>query len=73
MWISHIVYFTHENSKSEATERCEHKNNNKRVARNLEEMNVSTKGKNPKEGLTSAEDLSIDLPEERESSYYRLD
>ena len=31
------------------------------------------KGKSPKQGLTSAKDLSIELPEERESPYYKLD
>ena len=27
-------------------------------------MNVNTKGKSPKQGLTSAEDLTMELPEE---------
>ena len=34
----------------------------------MEERNVDTKGKSPKQGLTNANDL----PEERESPYYRL-
>ena len=29
-------------------------------------------GKNPKQGLTSAKDLPMDLPEGCESSYHRL-
>ena len=34
-----------------------------RVVRNLEERSVGTKGKRPKEGLTSAADLTIELLE----------
>ena len=49
--------------------RNRHKNN-ARVVRNLEERNVGTKGKSPKQGLTSANDLTIELPEERESPYH---
>ena len=33
------------------------------MARNLEERNAGTKGKNPKQDLTSAKDLTIELPE----------
>ena len=33
----------------------------------MEDRNVGTKGKSPKQ------DLTIELPEGRESSYYRLD
>ena len=45
-----------------------------RVIKNLEERNVvDTKGKSPKQGLTSAKDLTIELPEERESPYHGLD
>ena len=40
----------------------------------MEGTNVGTKmGKYPKQGLTSAKDLPIELPERRESSYLRLD
>ena len=58
------------NSKGEARERSRRKNNSKRVARN---MNVGTKGKYPKQGLTSDKDLIIQLPEERESPYHSSD
>ena len=34
---------------------------------------VGTKEKIPKQGLASAKDLTIDLPEGRESPYHRLD
>ena len=47
--------------------------NNARVVKNLKERNVGTKGKNPKENLTSANNLTIELPEGRESPYHRLD
>ena len=43
----------------------------KRVVRNIEERNVGTKGKNPKQGLTSAKDLTIELSEGRASPYHR--
>ena len=39
----------------------------------MEERNVGTKGKSPKQGLTSAKDLTIKLPEGCESYYYGLD
>ena len=39
----------------------------------MEERIVGTKGKIPKQGLTSAKDLTIELHEGRESSYHRLD
>ena len=38
--------------------------NNARVATNLEERNVGAKGKSSKQGLTSAKNLIIELPEE---------
>ena len=41
--------------------------NNARVARNLEETNVGTKGKYLKQDLTSAKDPTIELLEGRES------
>ena len=47
--------------------------NNARVVRNMEEKNVGTKEKSPKQALTSAKDLTIELPEGRESPYHRLD
>ena len=39
----------------------------------MEERNVGTKGKSPKQGLTNAKDLPKELPEGRESPYHRLD
>ena len=45
----------------------------KRVIGNLEEKNVGTEGKSTKQGLTSAEDLTKEIPDERDSPYYRLD
>ena len=35
----------------------------------MEKKNVSTKGKNPKQDLTSAKDLPMELREGRESPY----
>ena len=52
-------------SKDETRGRSRHKNN-ARVVRNLEERNVGTKGKCPKQGLSSAKDL-MNLLEGRES------
>ena len=39
----------------------------------MEERNVGTKGQTPKQGLTNAKDLLIELPERRESPYHRID
>ena len=39
----------------------------------MEERNVGTKGKSPKQGLTRAKDLPMELPEGRVSPYHRLD
>ena len=39
----------------------------------MEERKVVTKGKSPKHGLTSFKDLTIKLPEGRESPYYKID
>ena len=69
--VSHTVYFAHGNSKGEARGRNLHKNN-ARVVRNLKERSVDMKRKNPKQDLTSAKDLTIELPEGRESPYHRL-
>ena len=46
--VSHAGYLAHGNSKGEARGRNRHKSNRKRVARNLEERNAITKGKNSK-------------------------
>ena len=39
----------------------------------MEERNVGTNGKNPKQNLTTVNDLIIELSEGRESPYHRLD
>ena len=39
----------------------------------LEGRNVGTKGKSSKQGLISAKDLTMELPEGCESLYHRLD
>ena len=71
--VSHIVYLAHGNKKGEARSRNRHKRNSNRVVRNLEEMNVGTKGKSPKQGLITAKDLPIELSEGCDSPYHRLD
>ena len=38
----------------------------------MEERNVGMKGKNPKQGITNAKDLPMELPEGRESPYHGL-
>ena len=38
----------------------------------MEKKNVGTKWKSPKQDLTSAKDLTIELTEGRESLYHRL-
>ena len=43
------------------------------IVRNMEERNVGTKGKCPKQGIASAKDLIIELVEGRESPYHRSD
>ena len=58
----------------EARGRSKHENNSYRVVRNMEGITVGTiKVKSPKQGLTSAKDLTIELPEERKSPYHRLE
>ena len=52
---SHTGFFAHGNSKGEDE-------TGTGVLRNLENRNVGTKGKSPKQGLARAEDLTIDLP-----------
>ena len=60
--LSQTGYLAHGNNKGEAIGRNRHKSNCKREVRNLEERNVGTKGKSPKQGLASANDLTIELP-----------
>ena len=65
------VYPT-QDSKGEARERSRHKNNSKRVVKNMDERKVVTKGKSLKQDLTSAADLTIELPEGLDSPFHRL-
>ena len=58
-------YISRMGSKGEARRRNRHNGNNKKVVRNLGERNVGTKEESPKQSLTSAEDLTIELPEGR--------
>ena len=67
------VSLEHGNSKGEVRGRSRHENNSERVVRNLKERNVGMKRKTPIQGLTSAQDLTIELSEGRESPYHRLD
>ena len=67
----HKGHLAHGNSKGGARERNRHKNNSKRVVRNLKERNVSTKGKSPKQGLTCAKHPTIELPTVRECPHHR--
>ena len=43
-----------------------------RVVWNMEERNVGARGKSPKQDLTSVKDLTIELPEGRESPFHIL-
>ena len=43
------------------------------VVKKMEEKNVGTKGKSFKQGLTSANDRTIELPEGRDSPFHGLD
>ena len=70
--VSHTGYLAYGNSKHEARGRSRHKNNGTALI-NWEERNVGTKEESPKQVLTSAKDLSIELTEGRESPYRRLD
>ena len=60
--VSHTGYLAHGNSKGKERGRSRYKNNSERVVRNVEERNVSTKEKSPKQG---AEELTIELLEGR--------
>ena len=64
----YLGYLAHENSKGKARIRSRHENNSKRVVKHLEERNVDTKKKSPKQGLASAKNLTMELPEGREST-----
>ena len=66
-------YLAHGNSKGEARGRNRHKTHSKRVVGHLEDRNGGMKGKSPKQSLTSAKDLPMELPEGHESPYHGLD
>ena len=71
----HTGYLAHGSSEGEARGRSRHENNTVRGVRNMEGRIVDAiKGNGLKQGLTSAEDLTIELCEERDSHYHhRLD
>ena len=74
MCVSHTRYLVHENNKDEAKESSRLKNNSKRVVLNMSGKNVGTiRGESLTQGLISDKDLTIEVPEERESPYLRLD
>ena len=61
--VSHRVYLAHGNSKGEGRGKSGHKNS-KRAVRNMEGRIVDTiGGESRKQGLISAKDLPIELPE----------
>ena len=72
MYVSDTGYLAHWNSKGGARGRSRHKHNSKRVVRNLEERNVGTKGKSPKQDLSTAKDLTKEFTERRKSPYHRI-
>ena len=49
-----------------------HQSYGKRVVKNLEKNNVGMKEEKSLHGLTSVKDLTVKLPEDRESPYHRL-
>ena len=59
--VCHTVYLAHGNSNGEIRERSRHQTESKIVVRNLEERNVGTKEKSPRQGPTSAIDLLLSL------------
>ena len=70
--VSNTGYLAHGNNNGEAKRRSRHKNNIG-VVRNLDEKNVSTKGKSLKQGPTRAEDLTIKLSEVSNSPCHKLE
>ena len=59
--VSHTGYLAHGNSKGEAKERIMCQNNSKRVVWNVEGRNKdTTREQSPKQGQTSAKDLTND-------------
>ena len=67
---SHSGYLAHESrNRHEKKKQTREKDTriiaSKRVVRNMEERNVSTKGRSPKQGLTSAADITMMHPNGR--------
>ena len=71
--VFHIGYIVRRNSKGKIKIKSRQKNPSK-IVWNMEGKNVGIiRVKSPKQGLTRAEDLTIELLELRESPYHRLD
>ena len=65
MCVSHTGYLDHGNNKGEARGRSRRKDDSKIAMRYMERRNVGRKRKTQKQGLTCAEDLTIELTEGR--------
>ena len=68
----YLTQYTSRTGTGRVKQEDETDKNNARIVRNVEERNVGTKGKRPKQGLISAKDQTIELPEGRKSPYHRL-
>ena len=64
--VSHIGYLEPRNSKGKTRGRNRHMNHSK-IVKNMKERE-QLKGESPIQGLTSAKDLTIELPEGHESA-----
>ena len=60
---SHIGYLAQGNNKDEERGRSGHKNNIARDSLKTEGMERRHEGRSPKQGITVAKDLTIELPE----------
>ena len=63
----------HGNSKGKTKGRSRYNNHSNRVVRNMEERNVGTKGKSPKQDLTSPKELTTEISEGSKSLYNKFD
>ena len=69
---THKGYLVHENSKSQIRGRSGHKNNSKRVVKNIEGRDVGTlRGKSFDQTKTSAKDLAITPSNGRDFRYHK--
>ena len=66
-------HLAHENSKGEARGRIRHKNNNNKSIKKPGRKERGQEGENLKQGLTNDRKLTIEVLEERDSPFYRLD